>query len=323
MSTCVLLTATVAVHPGMPSVGLRNLEERLRDYQTAVAWWLAETPYDVVFVENSGHPISLPPSPRLEVIQFVHDSPALLARGKGYGEFLILQKAYRESRLLRAASTHVKCTGRFIVAPVRQLQALVEQDAMVVAGPSFKQRGQAWCDSVCWVSRPEFFDILAPLAEQINEPEGRYMEGALEEAVTRAVSLGHRVIRAALPYRGRSGTSTCIGYGEVVQPACASPWWGALDVNGWKYLSWFGYFKDCSGGWIYHAEHGWLYYGTATTTSGLWIWSDRLGWVWISDNLYPWIWSYPLSSWLWYYRDSGDGTGGWFFDCSAYSVRWL
>ena len=113
-------------------------------------------------------------------------------------------------------------------------------------------------------------------------------------------------------------------YGALVLRRTATPWDGAIDVSGWKYLGWFGYFLDGGGlwgGWIYHAEHGWLF-SADTTSSNIWIWT-RLGWLWTSDGVYPFMWRAGTGAWLFYFRGTGNGSGGWFYNYSAGSTQWL
>ena len=103
-------------------------------------------------------------------------------------------------------------------------------------------------------------------------------------------------------------------------------WDGAVDVgNDWKYLAWFGYFKDGGGlwgGWIWHAEHGWLF-SFGTSPANIWLWDNRMsGWLWTTDSIYPHLWSDPLRAWLWYYRSTGHGAGGWFYDWVTGRAVW-
>ena len=102
-------------------------------------------------------------------------------------------------------------------------------------------------------------------------------------------------------------------------------WSGASDAGGgWKFLAWFGYFKDGGGtwgGWIWHAEHGWLY-GVGTSPASIWLWSSRLGWLWTSSTVYPFLWSDSPQAWLWYYRGTGNGSGGWFYNYGTGQAEW-
>ena len=114
---------------------------------------------------------------------------------------------------------------------------------------------------------------------------------------------------------------------SIKNGADAGLWGGALDAGGgWKYLAWFGYFKDGGGawgGWIWHAEHGWLY-PFGTSPSSVWLWYLRLtGWLWTSDSIYPFLWSHPLHTWLWYYEGTGHGSGAWFHNYATGQAEWL
>ena len=46
------------------------------------------------------------------------------------------------------------------------------------------------------------------------------------------------------------------------------------------------------------------------------------GWLWTSDSIYPFVWSVKDLSWLWYYRNSGHGPGGWFYNYGTGQVEW-
>ena len=102
----------------------------------------------------------------------------------------------------------------------------------------------------------------------------------------------------------------------------SSLWAGAEDAGGgWKYLAWFGSFQDAGGGRIWHTEHGWLH-SNGTSPSSIWFWSSRRGWMWTSCSVYPFFWNTKAEAWLWYYRGTGDGTGGWFYNHRTKRTEW-
>ena len=115
---------------------------------------------------------------------------------------------------------------------------------------------------------------------------------------------------------GDRTTPLAVGYVRVTWL-----WSEAADVGGWKHLSWFGYFADGGSGWIYHLEHGWMY-GVGAATSSIWLWSPRLGWLWTSDSAYPFLWSGSLHAWLGYFRGTGNGSGGWFYNWGTGQTEW-
>jgi hypothetical protein len=98
--------------------------------------------------------------------------------------------------------------------------------------------------------------------------------------------------------------------------AGGGPWSGASDAgNGWKYLSWFGYFSDTYPPWIYHLQHGWLY-PVGETSDSIWLYSlGDQDWFWTSRTVQPWFFEYSSGCWLYYLRNSSNPR--WFFSwCS-------
>ena len=80
----------------------------------------------------------------------------------------------------------------------------------------------------------------------------------------------------------------------------------AKQINGgWIQNNWFGTFKDFGNGWIYHADHGWIYL-SADSNNGLWAWFPHRGWVWTQENLYPFLYQINIGDWL-YCFISEDG----------------
>ncbi len=76
-----------------------------------------------------------------------------------------------------------------------------------------------------------------------------------------------------------------------------------MDVgSGWKLSSWFGYFYDESFPWIYHETQGWLY-SESVSSESVWFWDQNIGWIWTSDESYPYLFIYETSAWV---TDLGD-----------------
>jgi len=87
-------------------------------------------------------------------------------------------------------------------------------------------------------------------------------------------------------------------------------WKGAVCLgNGWRWLSWFGYFAETGNTWIFHLQHGWVY-PVGTNSATIWCWSSDMHWLWTSDTIYPYLYRNDDATWLWYLEDS-------------FSPRWL
>ncbi|SVE40349.1 uncharacterized protein METZ01_LOCUS493203, partial [marine metagenome] len=73
----------------------------------------------------------------------------------------------------------------------------------------------------------------------------------------------------------------------------------------WYQWSWLGDFSDAGSGWVYHADHGWLY--PAEDGSGnYWLYHANLGWLWSGPDFYgnaqdqTFLYSNNLGAWLHY-----------------------
>jgi hypothetical protein len=80
---------------------------------------------------------------------------------------------------------------------------------------------------------------------------------------------------------------------------------------------WFGWYYDgyvdpvTGAGWIYHAEHGWLY--RVDKTIGMWIWDQQQkDWFWTSVCIYPYLYSGRGKTWV-YYHEGGNPVSRWFY----------
>lgn len=71
---------------------------------------------------------------------------------------------------------------------------------------------------------------------------------------------------------------------------------------GWRGSEWFGrFYPTGNNGWLYHAEHGWMY-ASFTTRSSIWLWTSDMGWLWTSETVYPFLYRWNDSTWLWYQK---------------------
>lgn len=107
-------------------------------------------------------------------------------------------------------------------------------------------------------------------------------------------------------------TTTNAGSVVVIYGEAGGLWAGAADLGGgWRWLNWFGYFFEQGDGWIYHNEHGWMY-AVGTTTADIWFWTQDLGWLWVSDSVYPNLYRDQTHGWLWYQVNSDNPR--WFYN---------
>ena len=184
-SYVILLTA--CVNPdGMPFTVLNDTSERLRQYREALDFYLNETTLPIVFCENTLCDFSEDykeyiASGRLEYITFDGNNFDK-SRGKGYGEALIMEEAFRHSRLIDQCNFVVKITGRLIVRNISQL--VKDNRRMFTDTIQTFYPNNNMADSRL-VILPKLFCIDDFLArkDSINDTEGYYFEHLLYDAV--------------------------------------------------------------------------------------------------------------------------------------------
>ena len=181
----ILLTA--CVNPGgMPFTVLNDTSERLRQYREALDFYLRETAQPIVFCENTLCDFSEDykeyiASGRLEYITFDGNNFDK-SKGKGYGEALIMEEAFRRSQLLGQCNFVVKITGRLIVRNISQL--IKDNRRMFTDTIQTFYPHDNMIDSRL-VILPKLFCIDDFLArkDSINDTEGYYFEHLLYDAV--------------------------------------------------------------------------------------------------------------------------------------------
>ena len=77
------------------------------------------------------------------------------------------------------------------------------------------------------------------------------------------------------------------------------------EASGWKWSAWFGYFSDPWYPWFYHRQLGFLY-REGSSTSDLYLYSSKLGWMWTTKELFPTFYSFSRGKWMWFDRKSSS-----------------
>ncbi len=134
----VTLLLTGCVNPQKISqLSLTDANERLKQYVDALYYYLDETNYNIVFVDNSNFDLSPfflnhKENHRLELLHFDGNNynPTL---GKGYGEALIIQYAFLHSIFLKETDFVVKITGRLKILNIIKLISISAKDKNTVS----------------------------------------------------------------------------------------------------------------------------------------------------------------------------------------------
>lgn len=106
--------------------------------------------------------------------------------------------------------------------------------------------------------------------------------------------------------------------GEVLE-APAGTGYGLLPgPRGRKSLPWFGTLYDQAYPWVYHLDHGWIYFASQDP-AGTWFYDRTLGWLWVNPQHYPYLWSANRAEWLFFLRTTRNPR--WFYAFT--SAEWL
>lgn len=113
MKTILLLTGCV-VPNCVDNLCVRDAEIRKGMYIDSIKWYLSNTPYDIVFCENSGTDLSsyLPKDDRLEFLTFTAPDNSSEAQSRSSRELAIIKYAYENSAKIAPGNLFVKITGR-------------------------------------------------------------------------------------------------------------------------------------------------------------------------------------------------------------------
>ena len=78
---------------------------------------------------------------------------------------------------------------------------------------------------------------------------------------------------------------------------------GADVGGGWKRADWFGYYFGSFYPWVFHENLGWLYVSQASGED-TWLYHERLGWVWTNKYVFPHMYVFKRSHWVFLDRTS-------------------
>ena len=177
----ILLTSTINPN-GMSYTVLQDKDIRQKQYNKALQFYLVNTPYRIVYCDNSGVDISggyldYINSGRIEFITF-NGNDFDKAKGKGYGEAKIILYAIKNSKFLKHDCYVTKITGRIIIRNICELiQSHVYHLNNIVSCDFCSNNGiysMIIISPVSWIKKG-----LEKYIETINDTNGIYIENVL------------------------------------------------------------------------------------------------------------------------------------------------
>lgn len=213
MNTVLFLTACINPN-GMTQTRLQDADERLRQYVTALQWYLFHTNLQIVFVENTGYDISdqfkqYIDAGRLEVLTFNGNSYNK-SLGKGYGEALIIMHGLENSRWLKNADHIIKITGRLICKNINRICCSYKHLDTIYAIKRKGPFGQMECQSQVMVVTKEFLNnYFLTGIEKLNDSKFYWFEHLLYDSIKDWVKDGHHYRYMWIPVKleGQSGST--------------------------------------------------------------------------------------------------------------------
>lgn len=74
---------------------------------------------------------------------------------------------------------------------------------------------------------------------------------------------------------------------------------GSIVTGNWHFVNKLGFYHLSENlyPWCYFQKLGWVYL-SESHFFGFWFWKDELGWLWSTDDAFPFVYSVNSSSWL-------------------------
>ncbi len=210
-----ILLLTACINPqGMISTVLQDTDKRFLQYRIALLWYLENTSYRIVFIENSGYDISSYFSSyieqgKLEVLTFKGNTYDR-SLGKGYGEALIIDYGLRHSQWMRKADHIVKVTGRLICKNIEKIAKAYALPDTVYAIKYMDDNKKMQCLSQVVVLTVSFLELFfLSRKDKLNDSQGYWFEHLLYDSVCEWERAGYQFKDMWIPVelKGESGSS--------------------------------------------------------------------------------------------------------------------
>lgn len=133
-----IVTGTISPAPQMSHLVLRDVEERLKQYEESLRFLLCSRTFSkVVFCENSNYgtsemsnlaDVASENNVSLELLSFQGSVEKVCVHGKGFGEGEIMDYVFSHSKLIRTETYFVKITGRLKINNIKDIVGHMNQN---------------------------------------------------------------------------------------------------------------------------------------------------------------------------------------------------
>ena len=141
--------------------------------------------------------------------------------------------------------------------------------------------------------------------------------GSIATAITYERDLNNQLTRVTYP----SGDQIIYTYDEAgnitglevvvisengsgaVQPFADLEDWG----GGWRNSDWLGFFNDGGSPWLFHLEHGWIFFVYRTEEDDFFLFDLSSGqWWYTSESVYPSLYMFTREAWVFYFQGTSN-----------------
>lgn len=188
----IIVTATIAPESNMQQLVLKDKEQRLKQYKSALNSLIDAKPdAKIVFCDNSGfgtdgfeEEISCAKKKgiQLEILSFWGNSDAVIRHGKGYGEGEIIRHVLSESRLICDERYMMKITGRLRVDNIANLVSKVNQNRVYFNIPNI-HRKDLFDTRLYAMPVKTYREYFETAYKRVDDDHGYYLEHAFTDAI--------------------------------------------------------------------------------------------------------------------------------------------
>lgn len=192
----VVLLLTGCIKPNVTDyIAVSDWEKRQAMYVDAIQWYATNTPYKIVFCENSGMDVTKLIGGNIDILTF-KSLPDVPDRSRSYKEMQILEYAFEHSKFLQADDIMVvKITGRLKLLNIKELvDRLLHESRKCSHGfvSSAKNARKPFSDCRFMYFTKNFWPILLAQKENIWPTYG--MEWIMGDAIRAAQRQGIKFI---------------------------------------------------------------------------------------------------------------------------------
>lgn len=180
-----IITGTIRPSPKMHQLILRDENERLRQYEESIRFFLCSGAFSkVVFCENSNYgtemlsrlwKVAKSNGVELELLSFQGNIAESCIHGKGYGEGEIMKYVFLHSRIASIEPYFVKITGRLKVDNIRDIAMRMGQNRTYFNIPN-RTRRDIYDTRIYGMTVRQFKELFMDGYSQVMDEQGIFLE---------------------------------------------------------------------------------------------------------------------------------------------------